>query len=46
MRICIDNDFDRGRISKTLKQYETDSKYKGLADYEWNSVTTKEQEIA
>jgi hypothetical protein len=42
VRICLDNDFDEGLISKELKKYETEDKYKNLAEYEWNKVTTKE----
>ena len=45
MRICLDNNFDENEIEKALKKYETDAKYKGLQEYEWNEVTTKEQEI-
>jgi hypothetical protein len=46
VRICLDNDFDPTKISKELKRYETDVKYKGLEEYEWTKVTTKDQEIA
>lgn len=42
VRICLDNDFDPTRISKELKRYETDVKYKGLEEYEWTKVTTKD----
>ena len=45
MRICLDNNFDENEIEKALKKYETDAKYKGLQEYEWNEVTTKEKEI-
>ena len=44
LRICLDNNFDDGEITKVLKKYETEDKYKGMAEYEWNDVTTKEQE--
>jgi hypothetical protein len=31
------------KISKELKKYETEDKYKNLAEYEWNKVTTKDE---
>jgi len=38
VRVCIDFDFDATRISEHLKKYETNEKYKGLADFEWNQT--------
>lgn len=38
VRVCIDFDFDSAKISEHLKKYETDDKYKGLAEFEWNQT--------
>jgi len=45
VRICLDNDFDQVSISKELKKYETEAKYKDMPEYEWNKVTTKEDVV-
>lgn len=30
-------------ITKALKQYETEEKYKGMQEYEWNTIQSKEE---
>ena len=42
VRICRDNDFDNDAVDKALNKFKTEDKYKGLEDYEWNDVTSKE----
>ena len=37
----MDENFDEEEIDRILKKYETDDKYKGLAEFEWNEVTSK-----
>lgn len=43
MRVCIDFDFDKKKIQNYLKKYETDDKYKGLEEYEWQSTQTRQE---
>lgn len=43
VRICLDHDFDDVSITKALKQYETEEKYKGMQEYEWNTIQSKEE---
>jgi hypothetical protein len=38
----IDFDFDAKKIQAYLKTYETDDKYKGLEEYEWNTTQTRQ----
>jgi len=38
---CLDNDFDPVRVKSYLKTYETDDKYKGMEQYEWNTTQTR-----
>jgi len=45
VRVCIDFDFDNKKIQSYLKTYETDDKYKGLEEYEWNTTQTKQQKV-
>ncbi len=41
VRICVDALFDEVEIDAQLKQYETDKKYAGMEDYEWNTAMTR-----
>jgi hypothetical protein len=41
VRVCIDEEFNIGKIQNYLKQYEQDAKYKGLDQFEWNTATTR-----
>jgi len=39
--VCLENEFDRVKIKSYLKSYETEDKYKGLEEYEWNTTQTR-----
>jgi len=39
----VDHDFNEHKIKEHLATYETEAKYKGIADYEWNETKTPEQ---
>ena len=43
IRICIDNDFDSGKIDKELEKFKTDKKYEGYQEYEWNTFQSKQE---
>jgi hypothetical protein len=43
VRTCIENDFDSEKIKKYFEKYETDSKYKGLEEYEWKRIKTRKK---
>lgn len=43
MKVCIDFDFNSSKISQYLKTYETEDKYKGLEEFEWNTTQTRKE---
>jgi hypothetical protein len=42
IRACIEHDFNDGAVQRYLEQYKTDEKYKGLKDFEWSEVQTRQ----
>lgn len=43
VKVCIDFDFNSSKISQYLKTYETEDKYKGLEEFEWNTTQTRKE---
>lgn len=41
--LCVENEFNAAKIHAALAKYETDPKYAGIQDYEWNRTQTGEQ---
>lgn len=41
MRTCLDFNFDATKINQYLKTYETEERYKGMEEYEWNTIQSR-----
>lgn len=41
--MCVEHDFNAAHIRAALAKYETDPKYAGIQDYEWNRTQTAEE---
>ena len=43
VQICIQYDFNDAQIMEHMQRFETDDKYKGIADFEWNTTQSRQQ---
>jgi len=41
VRTCLDFNFDATKINQYLKTYETEERYKGMEEYEWNTIQSR-----
>ena len=43
MDICFENNFDEEAVRAVLSKYETDERYKGMQEFEWNTTKTRHE---
>lgn len=43
MDICFENNFNEQAVLAVFSKYETEDKYKGMQEFEWNTTKSRQE---